>query len=184
MLTAFKSSLTVGRFEHSSVYSPWVRVVQVGYPYRGEMATQIWLAVRTDPPSLQGPLPVHVEPPWCPQWHRSSSALPWICHNQGDLGISVGWLTVQIGQRFCTVLYKYSISIKQEVRDLGFQTHFIAEATFVQSKRIQRLWKPSKPCNVGIHGIAHAEYSKIHEYPCARVAVITKVFCIILYWPN
>ena len=56
---------------------------------------------------------------------------------------------------------------------------FNAEATFVQSARTQRFKKKSsKPCHVGIHWIALA------EYPFARVSVIFQVFYIILYWPN
>ena len=36
-----------------------------------------------------------------------------------------------------------------------------AEATFVRSKKKRRdFWKPSKPCHVGIHWIALAEYSQ------------------------
>ena len=34
-----------------------------------------------------------------------------------------------------------------------------AEATFVQRTKTQISLKPSKPCHVGIHWIAHAEYS-------------------------
>ena len=34
---------------------------------------------------------------------------------------------------------------------------FNAEATFVQSTRMQRFWKPSKPCHTGIDLIALAE---------------------------
>ena len=40
------------------------------------------------------------------------------------------------------------------------------------------LWKPSKPCHVGIHWKALAEY--LDEYPYARVSVIFQLFCIIL----
>ena len=39
-----------------------------------------------------------------------------------------------------------------------------AEANFVQSTRIQRFWKTSKPCHVGIHWIALAEYSQMSSH--------------------
>ena len=41
---------------------------------------------------------------------------------------------------------------------------FHADATFVHGKKIKA--------------------KRFDEYPCARVSVILKVFCIILYWPN
>ena len=39
-----------------------------------------------------------------------------------------------------------------------------AESTFVQSTRMQNLWKASKPCHVGIHWIALHEYSQMSTY--------------------
>ena len=39
-----------------------------------------------------------------------------------------------------------------------------AEATFDQSTRMQNLWKPSKPCHVGIHWIALAEDSQMSTH--------------------
>ena len=39
-----------------------------------------------------------------------------------------------------------------------------AKATFVQNMRTQRSWKPSKPCHVGIYGIAFAEYSQMSTH--------------------
>ena len=39
-----------------------------------------------------------------------------------------------------------------------------AEATFVQSKIMQNLSKPSKPCHDGIHWIALAEYSQMSTH--------------------
>ena len=39
-----------------------------------------------------------------------------------------------------------------------------AEATFIQSIRLKDFWKPSKPCHVGIHGIALAECSQMSTH--------------------
>ena len=54
-----------------------------------------------------------------------------------------------------------------------------AEATFVQSTRMQRFFlKPSKPCHVGIHWIGLTEYSQMSTH------VPGSVFRNILHWPN
>ena len=60
---------------------------------------------------------------------------------------------------------------------------FNAEATFVQSTSMHIFWKPSKPCHVGIHGIALVEYSLMSTH-MPGVSVIFLVFRIILYWQN
>ena len=39
-----------------------------------------------------------------------------------------------------------------------------AAATFIQNTRVQKFWKPSKPCHVGIHWIALAEYSQMSAH--------------------
>ena len=39
-----------------------------------------------------------------------------------------------------------------------------AEAIFVQSARMQRLLKKSKPCHVGIHWMVLAEYSQMYTH--------------------
>ena len=46
------------------------------------------------------------------------------------------------------------------------------------------LWKPSKPCHVGIHWTALAHSVLSDEYPCARVLVIFQVFYIIFQRSN
>ena len=44
-------------------------------------------------------------------------------------------------------------------------------------------WKPSKPCHVGIHWIALAEYSQMSTHVPGFQSFFI-FFCIILYWPN
>ena len=44
------------------------------------------------------------------------------------------------------------------------------------------IWKPSKPCHVGIHWIALTQYSQMSTQIYARVSVIFQVLCILLYW--
>ena len=39
-----------------------------------------------------------------------------------------------------------------------------AEANFVQSTRTQRFWKSSKPCRVGMHLIALAQYCQMSTH--------------------
>ena len=57
-----------------------------------------------------------------------------------------------------------------------------AEATFVQSTRTQKLFKPSKPCHVGIQWIGLAEYSQMNTHVQGFQSFFL-CFCIILYWP-
>ena len=53
-----------------------------------------------------------------------------------------------------------------------------AEATFVQSTRIQDFWKPIKPCRNGI------ALSTLRWIPMCQGFSQFPGFCIILYWPN
>ena len=45
------------------------------------------------------------------------------------------------------------------------------------------LWKPSKPCHLGIHWIALAEHSQMSTH-IPGFQSFSQGFCIILYWPN
>ena len=53
----------------------------------------------------------------------------------------------------------------------------------VQSTRTLRFSKSSKPCHVGIHWIALAEYSKMSTQVPGFQSFF-RLFCIILNWPN
>ena len=59
-----------------------------------------------------------------------------------------------------------------------------AEATFVQAQGCKDFLNTSKPCCVGIHRIALAEYSQMSIHIPGFQSFFKFLFCIILYWPH
>ena len=60
---------------------------------------------------------------------------------------------------------------------------FIAEATFVQSTRMQRFLKNILTLSCW-YSLESSCWVLSDEYPCARVPIIFQAFCIILSWQN
>ena len=62
------------------------------------------------------------------------------------------------------------------LNDLGLINPSNAEATFVQSTRMQSFEKPSKTCHVGIHWKALAEYLDAQSSHGGRMILIKEIY--------
>ena len=83
-----------------------------------------------------------------------------------------------IGGRLLTVLQYKPVSRSRMHADINPSN--ASEATFDRSTRL--FWKLSKPCHIGIHWIALAEFSQMSTHVPGFQSF--SGFFLILYWPN
>ena len=111
-----------------------------------------------------------------------------LTHSCLEIYLTSGVWTYQTSENNLGIKHKFKKILKKSCRfscDQHFSIkHFLnpsnAETTFIQNTMTQNFWKPSKPCHVGIHWKALAEYSQMSTHLLGfRLFFI--FFCIILY---
>ena len=83
--------------------------------------------------------------------HQNNQAVLGTTGMNGLRCISIPWVWIM---HVCSYPYFMKIAVLNP---------FHAEATFVHGRNMQ-FWNPTKPCNVGIHWKAHAEYYQMSTH--------------------